>query len=129
MSEHKPQEQLKSVEYIHGPGGTLVLKTYQTNESKHTPGPWNAKLDTVVGFTIRGESPGYVCEYYPVAEDNIQQVQANARLIAASPDLLAACKKSLTLVAGIDRRMRKGSPWDNLCGILEAAIAKAETPA
>ena len=68
--------------------------------SKHTPGPWrfskepDAKHSPCVGFTIYDAGSVVVAEIYPkpypVAVNEI-----NARLIAASPELLAALKNLL----------------------------------
>ena len=64
------------------------------SESKHTPGPWRA-----YGFMITGGDFRQVAECnMPVGtpgreEDaTVDEDQANARLIAAAPDLLAACE-------------------------------------
>lgn len=86
----------------------------------HTPGPWKAEgwKETVVndsrGTTI-ALHPGDSREY------GLAEVQANARLIAAAPDLLAACKLAVA---------RNGAPHPNyvldVYEALEAAILKAE---
>ena len=59
----------------------------------HTPGPW-----TVHGITITHESDG--CEY-PIASCTdtpigFEEATANARLIAAAPELLDAAKAAIT---------------------------------
>jgi hypothetical protein len=48
---------------------------------------------------------------------------ANARLIAAAPDLLAACK---AIVNARDVDLIGEAPWDTLFQQARAAIAKAE---
>lgn len=54
-----------------------------------TPGPWKAKLDpTTIGeWTIRNES-GQVIIATVLGHDADEQRDANARLIAAAPDML-----------------------------------------
>lgn len=74
--------------------------------SKHTPGPWevftsegaskpgietaDGKLSIVV-FGHEGEESG-------VAGRTPEEALANARLMAAAPDLLAACKTALPIM-------------------------------
>lgn len=63
----------------------------QNTEPKHTPGPWNyqalaGKHDFAVYADADGKNLALVCGFY----------EANARLIAAAPDLLAACRRLVT---------------------------------
>lgn len=67
--------------------------------SKHTPGPWrtiesaNKTTRTVVGPDFPGQ--GYIADVNLCRTNDAQDVdgEANARLIAAAPELLAACRK------------------------------------
>jgi hypothetical protein len=102
-------------------------------KTKHTPGPWIWKTD---GFciTIGNESTRheYLAHDYCVAviHDNSLQAKANARAIAAVPDLLAALRDSLKLLMNMD----EDAPYSNnnrgrkMAAItkLAAAIAKTE---
>ncbi len=66
------------------------------NESKYTPGPWIAEMsETSTGgyFTIRGSDNEIVC-HIGLTE---AQDEADAKLIAAAPELLAACEMILAL--------------------------------
>lgn len=58
----------------------------------HTPGPWTAVGCAVEGpFTPSGRKKfGIVCEAVKGTEE---QARANAKLVAAAPDLLIACKE------------------------------------
>lgn len=84
---------------------------------KHTPGPWNiaagAYVETEDGKTIadvwEDEDTGKVME----------ETQANARLIAAAPDLLEARKLALTMAA-----LSENSE-SSIYQIVEAAVIKA----
>jgi hypothetical protein len=81
----------------------------------HTPGPWKV-ADRFHVWTA--DKVG--CEVAAVCVENLDddglgQADADARLIAAAPDLLAACKLALT--AGDQQYVQF---------ILRAAIAKAE---
>lgn len=115
-------------------------------ETKHTPGPWHAHRmrlgprakDRRCGFVVNGPDaeplPTRVCDLrVPAGVDGFAEGQANARLIAASPELL----QSLTAI--VDRIMDHhggdadflpvDSDWDpeNFAAIQDAraAIAKA----
>ena len=55
------------------------------SETKHTPGPW--RTDAHNGFPLDIEDPG---EYMIAKATPCAKAEANARLIAAAPDLLAA---------------------------------------
>lgn len=72
--------------------------------SKHTPGPWRAswlernKRCKTGDWAFFGEQLGSLVRLRDCAEKN-QEAKANAHLIAAAPDLLAACEavvKTLT---------------------------------
>ena len=100
--------------------------------SKHTQGPWeivgsthvwspSAKANIASASALR--TIRYV-GYAPPEIGDLAEVAANARLIAAAPDLLAACESAL-------------KPIDYNCGnveqmalrnLLRAAIAKATQP-
>lgn len=86
--------------------------------SKHTPGPWR--------FTSRPHDGNYMrihCSSDPNEGDNLRGYcgEANARLIAAAPDLLEACKAMLACCYDLERN-------DETIAAVEttrAAIAKA----
>ena len=83
------------------------------SESKHTPGPWLVTEDPIYGARI--DAPGSFCVAKTIPNDMpIKQKLANARLIAAAPDLLDACRAALYAL--------KGREHD---GFLRDAIAKA----
>lgn len=102
--------------------------------TKHTPGPWEmTKLDTeprkpdayVLGrslphhWTGIGEVRLNGCE--PGSEENA----ANARLIAAAPELLAACEGARALIRTIDAANPGGFAVGMMLLVLDKAIAKA----
>lgn len=68
--------------------------------SKHTPGPWKAfardennySLDDVM---TEAKPHKRICNAYGGTSDSTSEYAANARLIAAAPDLLDACKLAL----------------------------------
>lgn len=91
----------------------------------HTLGPWRVmdRLKVVTDDTVIA-----VVTYLPcVGGDNdmaaqraADQEMANARLIAAAPDLLAALKDARREVIAL------GTPWQEKVAKIDAAIAKAE---
>jgi len=89
------------------------------SESKHTPGPWRVQRETTYPlFTVWGHAPN-AAETPLLVAKNISE--ANARLIAAAPDLLAAAKACLAHDdAGDWRSVLHGKEQ------LRAAIARAK---
>jgi len=57
------------------------------SESKHTPGPW--RLDTWNGWLLSTEDVG-IAKF-----DMNRTLLADAKLIAAAPDMLQACEMAL----------------------------------
>lgn len=82
-----------------------------------TPGPWHAKLWSVVADD---ESP--IADCCPKAGvRSSREMQLNAELIAAAPELLAACKNALELIDN-----RGNLRFMESAALLKHAIAKAE---
>lgn len=99
----------------------------------HTPGPWTLEtVRTSIGFCHKiGPFPwnrqqNHACIYvdYPVHGD---ELLANARLIAAAPDLLKALQNARDHVAYVKAQDGPGSAFAarDLIAI-DAAIAKAQ---
>jgi len=105
--------------------------------AEHTPGPWEYRpASNYVGYAIFpvGTLPSLASVERPRGDPEVLNVQchnfpgnteANARLIAAAPDLLAACQ---SIVALYDHALATnttvsvpGAIWDTM----KAAIAKA----
>ena len=98
------------------PGVSLLRR----GEMSHTPGPWSAAIGgvgtTIWGPNERGPLAGKVAELFTDKDYEYETLEANARLIAAAPELLEACKKA-------DEMLRKQGIVPLF---LEQAIAKAE---
>ena len=96
--------------------------------SKHTPGPW--EVDITGGrekAVFKADDPGgQICKL-PGAlfEPSAEVRQANARLIAAAPDMLAALKSMTNIAARVVHLT--GEEKRELRGALDA-IAQAEPP-
>ena len=96
--------------------------------SKHTPGPW--VLHKSQCLTIKGaDSKATVCtvesrERHPGAADqfpSIEESNANARLIAAAPEMLDA----ITRLLDDNPRNRQSEDWESE---LKELVKKIETP-
>jgi hypothetical protein len=83
----------------------------------HTPGPWFASGTDVKPL---GDRP-FIC-WTGTPERDLSEAQANARLIAAAPDMLAA------LEAFVGSRKGDGMGWtlDSLEALAREALAKAK---
>lgn len=64
------------------------------NENKHTPGPWNAKEDSERFISIQSSGVPIAEICLPVLVST-EEINANARLIAAAPELLEALELML----------------------------------
>lgn len=64
-----------------------------SEKQKHTPGPWELGIDDHLQEVTSLD--GVVCQLYEYGEikpaKRMRNSEANARLIAAAPDLLEAC--------------------------------------
>mgnify|MGYP001562523686 CR=1 FL=1 len=98
----------------------------KNEKAKHTPGPWKA-----YGQEVQGDLNGKLrrVAYCNMTESGKVttriQAEANARLIAAAPDLLAALEKCAAMLANIGQGATNGDYLDAL-GEARAAIAKTE---
>ena len=104
------------------------------SETKHTPGPWRIVGEMgdspFISGTMPDGVPDHICQIIetPDAED-----YANARLIAAAPDLLAALIEARSLLETAGRYFPKSikngdrySLLNVLANSVNPAIAKAE---
>jgi len=96
-------------------------KAKQDTESQHTPGPWQENEGFIVGPDFET-----ICDprCLPPTDENIRTMEANARLIASAPDLLAALEG---LYKAVLTEPYAGKPKDMAAAFVaaRAAIAKA----
>jgi hypothetical protein len=99
------------------------------NVAKHTMGPWIAKIrDNALTVPIVSEGGVKLAE--SCAFTPYWTTAANARLIAAAPDLLAACVSLVEAADNDDYVISEGGQGLNdAIRAAEFAIAKASTPA
>ena len=91
--------------------------------SKHTPGPWNVESDTNEQGPMITSGKRYIAVVY----NDTDRVNANSRIIAAAPDLLAACSIAFAASCTRSESYRKWTVEDQrVHEILKAAIAKAK---
>ena len=102
--------------------------------SRATPGPWvvdtdgDGKPHAVITSTHDADGlDDDVCEVYGGNADDDGVREANARLIAAAPDLADACVATRALIlAAFTKQVRDLVPeWLDMVQIIEAALAKA----
>ncbi len=102
--------------------------------TQHTPGKWEAAIidvpvadtgdyDTVISVGTADGKHLADCSSWAVSED---EAKANARLIAAAPDLLAACINALERFKEIESDYPVSI--DSTLAELRSAIAKAMCP-
>jgi hypothetical protein len=93
------------------------------SETKHTPGPWKASYDRYERkHSFVGDGMWFGKISWTVTSD---RNEADARLIAAAPELLEALK----LFVRAEKMARDGNPpqdADELIKLGDSAIAKAE---
>lgn len=87
----------------------------------HSPAPW-----IIEGKDIVCADDSIVAQIYSPADADEQTEKANAQLIAAAPELLAAIKGLLSQINAIP-----SAEWEEVCGDLDfdaihAAIEKTE---
>lgn len=98
--------------------------------TKHTPGPWSANFTRLsglaIGFHITDKKHGSlrpICEAYDkTGAMDPDEIDANARLIAAAPELLNALQVLLSLH---DARVDTADAWNISMEEARSAIAKA----
>lgn len=105
---------------------------------KHTPGPWKVAFGTLPGdsgFSIASdnslaENVKITAECWPctiVSEEHRKEIFANAKLIAAAPDLLGALTEIAAMFIPGDTRKTYADPTDvvdRIRVIASAAIDK-----
>lgn len=99
---------------------------------QHTPGPW--KIGNVPGreaFCVYDNQANEYISTIWFSERDVKEGAANARLIAAAPDLLEAVKAALLVAEDLDAKGQyidypRGMAFDgSLSGGLRAAILRA----
>lgn len=75
--------------------------------SGHTPGPWTVDQRAGNSLSIDGPEGREIASVYDEDIDDVTpQQEADARLMAAAPDLLDACDRALGLIAAVVKHQR-----------------------
>lgn len=105
-----------------------------SDTAKHTPGPWRVVPDEEETAAPWGRVEVAQFRYVTIEGRSKSEAYANARLIAAAPDLLEACKAvidhSQNPFKNLDHILLKdvtenSDKWDEIHAMLRAAITKA----
>jgi len=101
------------------------------SETKHTPGPWKISDGAILCQNVNAYGNFHIARFDRGDSDNTGEDLANARLIAAAPELLAALKDTLCLAeAYFDTLPDDGEAQDHymtcVIELARNAIAKAE---
>jgi hypothetical protein len=109
-----------------------------TNDTKtqHTPGPWSASDDGIIPVVVANLETGIgIAEVSSVLRAgplDFREVAANARLIAAAPDLLEALRWSETILhqywtaTTTEEKNHYAADIPSALETMHKAIAKAE---
>jgi hypothetical protein len=99
--------------------------------AQHTPGPWFVDPTGDIGFWFVGDRDGGIADCDPGDRD-IYECEANARLIAAAPDLLEALRVTVDALNDIIERAEAGREFGSgfdfgaaARNVARAAIRKA----
>jgi len=95
--------------------------------AKHTQGPWHDYTDPMSGMLYITDDAGNTIAMTSPMEDDPQAESANARLIAAASDMLAALEQALTHIEVDETTHGRNFAAGN---VVRTAIARAtgETP-
>ncbi|RWB67563.1 hypothetical protein [Mesorhizobium sp.] len=98
----------------------------------HTPGPWKAGLSAGRKvLSVSAANDTWICGELLNGDDMpAKEAEANARLIAAAPEMLAALQSIATKARELasDRMMPNGGLWAACAEEAEAAVARAVAP-
>ena len=86
---------------------------------KYTPGPW--RID---GRTISGPLH-VVCDIWAEPSIGIERIDANVRLIAAAPDMLAALRDAVQQIEYMHEKFSGTGIGENVLSRARATIARA----
>ena len=106
------------------------MEERQASTNEHTPGPWAARdlgrgtVEVIGGGDLIARLWRTRVWLLPSEQGGDLPAEANARLIAAAPELLEACQEALALISEFELEALDGR--DEVPDLLRAAVAKAE---
>src|SRR4051812_31379349 len=103
--------------------GSTTKENLAGERTQHTPGPW--RVDG--RFVMASKGAGAIAETFPHGPGKTAgTAEANARLIAAAPELLEALKLLANRIAPMPRPMMHQMSDTELVTMADAVVAKAE---
>lgn len=99
--------------------------------SKHTPGPWQfyrLRGDDGIGYIRPDPEDGIEIAHHGDMDRSPEENDANAKLIAAAPDLLSIVQRFVALPGGAWHPERHAADEAELMEKARATIAKATAP-
>lgn len=93
--------------------------------SKHTPGPWHVDTSSISQFNIVDSNLFVVCDTICGEEKSDEVNEANAKLIAAAPEMLEILERAYKTLRPIIAEIALPSK-DHLMGSMNAVIKKAK---
>lgn len=102
-------------------------------KSSHTPGPWHVETEHPANVAVGGHRSNGECRVLTTcgiisqSGDTPSRQKANARLIAAAPELLLALRIASVLLWKNSKNLRSPNPLDidEAFALMTAAISKA----
>lgn len=99
-------------------------------KAQHTPGPWRAFCNADGSFVVEDDNRiAIISRGHAWPDSRLAEAKANARLIAAAPELLVALQMSVPALEWCQKQWAN-SPQQgdgvNVLSVVRAAIAKAE---
>ena len=92
-------------------------------KTTHTAGNWHAH-----DGQIYPEQTGKTLALIPYFDKGNEEMQANARIIAAAPDMMEALNETLTALKAIAADYPEDTYWNEVIQKAEEAIQKATQP-
>lgn len=95
----------------------LIEQEGKTMEAKHTPGPWGVEYENRIEYGPIVAGLGFLIaevSYDPSETGTPQEWKANARLIAAAPDLLAAVEHLIHYAEKLESAADLGKETGNI---------------
>lgn len=91
--------------------------------SQHTRGPWHIGPNRLIVYAADGYAIADAKTFHLRHSPN--EGEANARLIAAAPDMLATLEEMRSTIWHLTDPSNPGGPYDKRLERIDAAIAKA----
>lgn len=92
----------------------------------HTPGPWTLERNRATSLSVYGSDKVFVGEVYNEIDEPLQTEEANARLIAAAPELLEALKLAQSWMITEPNNDEDDTEHTRVVELVHETIAKAE---